>query len=117
VATNRLRAYLTFRSQSQRLVKFSVLVSYSVPALRDEIAAAAARSQTWSRRPDFFFKSDRSTPAVLLRTEQTYEELLATYLLIAQFSFFEAYISDAIAELIDFQGGQEEFVDRTARRA
>jgi hypothetical protein len=37
--------------------------------------------------------------------------------LIAQFSFFEAYISDAIAELIDFQGGQEEFVDRTARRA
>ncbi|HZW95146.1 MAG TPA: HEPN domain-containing protein [Candidatus Eremiobacteraceae bacterium] len=113
---NRLKAYLTFRSQSQALIRFAVLVSYSVPALRDEIAAAAASSKPWSRKVDFFHKSDQSTPADLLQTETTYEQLLATYLLIAQFSFFEACISDSIKELIDFHGGEKDFVERAARK-
>ncbi len=116
MANNRLKSYLTFRSQSQSLIRFAVLISYSVPALRDEIAAAAANSQRWSRKVDFFHKSDQSKPADLLQTEKTYEQLLASYLLIAQFSFFDAYISDSIQELIDFQGGEKDFLDRTVRR-
>lgn len=117
MANNRLKSYLTFRFQSQSLIRFAVLVSYSVPALRDEIAAAAASARPWTRKVDFFHKSDQSTPTVLLQTEKTYEQLLATYLLIAQFSFFEAYISDSIQELIDFQGGEKDLLERTARRS
>ena len=116
MTTNRLKSYVTFRSQSQALIRFAVLVSYAVPALRDEIAAAAAGSQHWSRRVDFFHKSDRSNPATLLQTEKTYERLLSAYLLIAQYSFFEAYVSDSIQELIDFQGGEKVFVERAVRR-
>jgi RiboL-PSP-HEPN len=52
-----------------------------------------------------------------LRTRSVYEHRLAAYLLLAHFSFFESFIFDIIAEMVDFHGGAEAFTSRNERRA
>ncbi|HEY4903929.1 MAG TPA: HEPN domain-containing protein [Candidatus Sulfotelmatobacter sp.] len=68
-------------------------------------------------KPDFFHKSSRSTADDLLQTEATYEQRLASYLLLTHFSFFEAFVSDIIDEMIEFHGGPENFLSRNESRA
>jgi len=113
---SRLKSYLTFRSQSEELLGFAILVSYAVPALKDEATSLASTSQVLGRRPDFFHQSDRSTIDVLMRNAGKYEERLASYLLLTEFSFFEAFVVDSLSELIEFHGGEEVFLDRSIRR-
>ena len=111
------RAYSRFKSQSEALLHFSVLVEYAVPALRADISNVKSALKTSLPTPDFFHKSSRSTPDDLLRTEATYEHSLAAYLLLAHFSFFGSFVLDIIMEMIDFHGGAKEFVNRNERRA
>jgi hypothetical protein len=45
-----------------------------------------------------------------------YKSKLSKYILISNFSFFESYIIDALKEMIDFHGGNENFVKNSQKR-
>jgi hypothetical protein len=109
-------AYAIYKKQSEQLLDFAVFVSYSVPLLRSEIAKIKTGAVTSLPRPDFFQKSNRSTPDDLLRIEPDYENRLAAYLLLSAFSFFEAFVTAIIEELILFHGGADDFVGRVQAR-
>jgi hypothetical protein len=93
-----------------------VFVAYAVPLLRNEVASIKAGTTATLHRPDFFHKSNRSTPDDLLRVEPVYESRLASYLLISAFSFFEAFVVGILEEVISFHGGEEDFLSRSRRR-
>lgn len=110
------KAYGRYKDQSEVLLKFAVLVSYAVPALRDEIHLVKSGKLTSLIPSDFFHKSDRSTPDDLLRIAAEYETHLAAYILLSHFSFFESFVDGLIAEILTFQGGAAEFVARIDSR-
>jgi hypothetical protein len=110
------QAYARYKSQSDALLDFAVLVSYSVPALRSEIQMVGAGTLAALPAPDFFHKSNKTPPADLLKTEAHYEQYLASYVLIAHFSFFESFIDNLIREMIAFHGGEDKFVARIENR-
>jgi hypothetical protein len=110
-------SYTKFKGQSVALFDFAVLVSYAVPALRVELAVVKSGASSSLGKPDFFYKSSRTTVDDLLTTEATYEKRLAAYLLLTHFSFFESFVFDIINEMMDFQGGAEAFASRNERRA
>jgi len=110
-----IQAYLQFKEQSERLVSFAVLISYAVPELANELSLPTP-SPTAVRRSDFYHKSNTCNPTELLKTASTYEQQLASYVLLSSFSFFEAFVVGAVEELIDFHGGAEEFQRRSTKR-
>lgn len=111
-----INAYIIYKQQSEQLLDFAVFVSYAVPVLRTEIANVKAGKVSSLPRPDFFFKSNRSTPDDLLKTDPIYESRLASYLLLSAFSFFEAFFYGILDELILFHGGKDEFLKRAETR-
>jgi len=111
------QAYTRFKGQSEGLLDFAVFVAYAVPALRADIDSVKSGLKTALPKPDFFHKSNRSKADDLLKTEAIYEQRLASYLLLAQFSFFESFVFDIISEMIDFHGGAKLFVERNENRA
>ena len=89
-------AYARYKSQSDALLDFAVLVANAMPALRNEIQQVKSGTLPALPRPDFFHKSNRSTPDDLLKTEAKYEQYLASYVLLAHFSFFESFVEDLL---------------------
>ena len=87
-----------------------------MPVLRAEIQKVKVGAQAALPRPDFFHKSNRSTPDDLLNTEAHYEQHLASYVLLTHFSFFESFVEDLIKEMIAFHGGESEFISRIENR-
>src|SRR6266566_6159728 len=110
------QAYTTFKTQSELLLNFAVLVSYAVPSLRNEIQLIRSGQKPSLPSPDFFYKSNRSSTDDLLKSEARYEQRLAEYVLLSQFSFFESFVIDLVRQMIDFQGGSD-FIARTAARS
>ena len=53
-------AYARYKSQSDALLNFAVLVSYAVPTLRGEIQQVAAGTLASLPKPDFFHKSNKT---------------------------------------------------------
>jgi hypothetical protein len=111
----RIKAYLRFKEQSEQLVDFAVLVSYAVPGLVNELKGPAPGSGA-ERRSDFYHQSNTFNPTELVATASTYEQQLASYLLLSNFSFFEAFVVGAVEELIEFHGGADTFRNRGAKR-
>jgi RiboL-PSP-HEPN len=110
------KAYSRYKLQADALLDFVVLVAHSMPVLRAEIQKVKAGTQAALPRPDFFHKSNRSTPDDLLNTEAHYEQHLASYVLLTHFSFFESFVEDLIKEMIAFHGGASEFISRIEKR-
>jgi hypothetical protein len=110
------KAYARYKSQSDALLDFAVLVAHSMPILRNEIQLVKAGAHLALPRPDFFYKSNRSTPDELLETEAEYELYLASYVLLAHFSFFESFVENLITEMFTFHGGEKNFVARIENR-
>lgn len=109
-------AYSRYKVQTQGLLDFAVFVAYAVPLLRDEIASIKTGTVATLHRPDFFYKSNRSTPDDLLRVEPVYESRLSSYLLVSAFSFFEAFVVGVVEEVISFHGGEKDFLSRSRTR-
>jgi hypothetical protein len=109
-------AYSIYKRQSEQLLDFAVFVCYAVPLLRSEIGKIKTGAVSSLPPPDFFQKSNRSTPDDLLKIEPDYENRLAAYLLLSAFSFFEAFVTGIIEELIVFHGGADDFVGRVQAR-
>jgi hypothetical protein len=110
-----IKAYLKFKEQSEHLISFAVLVSYAVPELVNELKASSPRPGA-IRRSDFYHQSNVCNPSELLQSASTYEQELASYVLLSSFSFFEAFVSGAIEEFIAFHGGADRFQKRVAKR-
>lgn len=110
-----IQAYLRFKEQSEHLVDFAVLVSYAVPELVNELKATIPRPGA-VRRSDFYHQSNTCNPTELIATASTYEQELASYLLLSNFSFFEAFVIGAVEELIEFHGGADTFRNRSAKK-
>jgi len=110
------KSYARYKSQSDALLDFAVLVAHSMPALRNEIQLVKSGTHPALPPPDFFHKSNRSSPNDLLKTEAKYEQYLASYVLLAHFSFFEAFVEDLIEEMIRFHGGEKNFIARIENR-
>jgi RiboL-PSP-HEPN len=109
-------AYSRYKAQTDALLDFAVLVSHSIPVLRDSIAKLKSGAVAALPKPDFFHKSTRSNPGDLLKTEAHYETYLASYVLLAHFSFFESLVDNLITELFEIHGGEEKFIQRIRNR-
>jgi hypothetical protein len=109
-----IQAYLRFKEQSEHLVDFAVLVSYAVPELVNELKAPTPGPGA-VRRSDFYHQSNTCNPTELIATASTYEQELASYVLLSNFSFFEAFVVGAVEELIEFHGGADTFRSRGAK--
>jgi len=110
-----IQAYLRFKVQSEHLVDFAVLVSYAVPELVNELKAPTPRPGA-VRRSDFYHQSNTCNPTELITTASIYEQELASYVLLSNFSFFEAFVVGVVEELIEFHGGADTFRSRGAKR-
>jgi hypothetical protein len=109
-------AYNRYKAQSDALLNFIVLVSYAVPALLGDISDVRGGLKTSLLKSDFFHKSNRSGVEALEHTARHYEKYLSMYLVLAQFSFFDAFVQNLVQEFVDFQGGGDQFASRIARR-
>ncbi len=116
MALRHTKAYALYKSQTDALLDFAVLVAHSMPTLRNEIQLVNSGAQLALTRPDFFHKSNRTTPDNLLKTEVKYEQYLASYVLLAHFSFFESFVENLIKEMFTFHGGEKQFVARIENR-
>lgn len=108
-------AYLRYKEQSHATLHFALIVCYSVPSLKAQIRAFEAGVTKAMPKPDFFIHDVSSTDR-LRHLASTYKKDLASFLLISHFSFFEAYVIDAIKEMISFHGGADNFIRHTETR-
>lgn len=106
---------MALREQSQALFDFAVLNCYAIPALENDLAALASGSRVALEAPHYF-QAGTTTPSQLASRAAVYESRLATYVLLSTFSFFEAYVKDALLEMLAFHGGQEAFAQHAASR-
>jgi len=107
-------AYLKYKAQSEAILDFAVIVCFAVPALKANVNVLKKGIITKLPTPDFFLK-DVSTPAKLIERAKPYKSRLAAYLWMSNFSFFEAFIVDAVREMIDFHGGDVGFLSLAER--
>jgi hypothetical protein len=106
-------AFATFRKLSQTHLDFVVVVCHSVPALKADIALS---SEKLTHKPDHFTADGNPKAWIATRTSE-YQDELARSALITVFSYFEAYVRDALNEIVEFHGGREEFLACARRRS
>ncbi len=109
------KSYETWAEQTQAIFDFSVLVHYSVPALKNQINLVERGVVTSLSRPDYYrsYRQGAYSDEELLKSLKTrasnYKSHICEYLLLTLFSYFEAYIIDVFEELIQFQKGYSYF--------
>lgn len=101
-------AYLRLREQAQRSFDFAVVVCHGVPSLKLQISLLNRGEISTLPDPDYF-PSGQNPPEQLREQAKGYKQTLSEYTLLSIFSFFESFVEDAIQEMIDFHGGEEEF--------
>src|SRR4051812_35446327 len=106
------QAYLRLRERTQALFDFAVLVAHAVPTLNEQLACVQQQTRAALPQPDHFVAGTTSV-AQLQQSAGDYLPQLAAYTLLGAFSFFEAFVSDAVEEMFAFHGG----VDEMCRRA
>ncbi|HYW16553.1 MAG TPA: hypothetical protein VE891_10440, partial [Allosphingosinicella sp.] len=94
-------AFKRYKDLSQAHLNFAVLVTHSVPALSAALTATGALPV-----PPDHFKAGGTPVPNLIAYAVDYQEELARSALITVFSYFEAYVRDALREVIDFHGGE-----------
>lgn len=109
-------AYAAFRSEAERITNLAVLFSHAVPVLTRVLSDPVAAAQV-PLKPADNFPHDKSDGATLLQFATGYDQALARLIVLSVFSYFEAYVGAALAEVFALQGGIENFKRIAARRA
>jgi antitoxin component of MazEF toxin-antitoxin module len=116
-------AFVKWKAQTQDAFEFSVLVCSAVPVLKRNIRLYEKGVIKELARPDYYGPSRNLTDDEKHRNKEQlkqksvgYRSKLSKYILISNFSFFEAYVIDALKEMIDFHGGREGFIEKSKRR-
>lgn len=94
-------AFKVYRDLGQAHLNFVVLTCHAVPAFQASLSAPGGAPTV---SPDHFKAGGNST-AELLGYASDYQEELARSALITVFSYFEAYVKDALVEIVEFHGG------------
>jgi hypothetical protein len=110
-------AYQHFKRQMQALWDFGVMICYAVPTLKKNIKAVEDKIPNYAIPKNDLFVHDSSSPAELRMLASDYKRRLTSYLWLSSFSFFEAFVSGALRELIDFHGGAEAFIRSAEKHA
>lgn len=109
-------SFKRLKKETQQILDFAILVCYSVPGLKKLIKAKENSIKGFAN----FHKSDYFKENVdierLKSVSRNYKPNLSKYILISAFSFFEAYFKNLISELIEFHGGEEEFLSQSIKR-
>jgi hypothetical protein len=108
------KAYLRFREQTQASFDFAVVVCHGVPSLKRQISLL--EQGVIKTLPDADYFPTSSNLDQLRKRTDGYRQRLAAYTLITNFSFFEAFVTAAINEMIEFHGGREELLRRSEQR-
>jgi hypothetical protein len=109
------KAYLAFKTESERLINLAVLFSHAVPVLKRLLESAQA-SALVPLKPADNFPHDNATGSMLLTWATDYDLDLARLIVLSIFSYFEAYVRGALREIYERQGGPEAFVALAERR-
>lgn len=128
MTTHRLNAhtnsFVKLKTQTQDTFEFSVLVCNAVPTLKRNIRLYEKGIVTELVKPDHYgWVKDLKEEEHLRRKDQlkemsvNYRSKLSKYILISNFSFFEAYVIDVLEEMISFHGGRDNFVKMSQKRA
>lgn len=100
------KAYLVWKTHSQQMLDFAVLVTSAVPQLDHALKQHALD-------PNIFlvtnpgFRPSREPFATEKRTISSHRDILGATLVISIFSYFETYFFSVIDEIIEFHGGAE----------
>jgi hypothetical protein len=113
--TKHTKAYLAFKTEAERLANFVALVSHAVPVLRRVIAQPSVASQI-PLKPADNFPHDRSTEETLDSWAKGYDAELARLVVLATFSYFEAYVKGVLGEIFELQGGAPQFIAHATKR-
>ncbi|MBV4469923.1 HEPN domain-containing protein [Pseudomonas siliginis] len=107
-------AFFILKQQIQSSIDFSVLCCQAVPALKAYIKAVEKGSAP--KLPDAdHFKGDPNFDQLKGYIPE-YRKNLGKLMFINSFSYFEAYFKSLIAEVLEFHGGKDAFVDRAKKR-
>lgn len=109
------RAYLRLKEQVQASFDFAVVVCHGIPALKRQISFLEKGVVSSLPNSDYF-PPNQTSPQQLKAQASDYKRQLASFLLLSSFSFFEAFVIDAIEEMIDFHGGVDSFINRAESR-
>jgi hypothetical protein len=96
-------AFKTYRTLSQSHLDFVVTVCHAVPALRADLALPNPQVTN----PPDHFKASANPKSFVAKIVDAYPDELARTTLITVFSYFEAYVKDALIETVEFHGGQQ----------
>jgi hypothetical protein len=111
------QAYQKFKDQMDALWNFGLMICYAVPTLKKNIKAVEEGIPNYAIPRNDLFAHDDSSPSELRILAKDYKERLTSYLWLSSFSFFEAFVSGALQELIDFHGGAEPFIKSAEKHA
>jgi hypothetical protein len=106
------KAFAAYRTLSQAHLNFVVLVCYAAPLLRRDLALPNPKV---SVAPDHF--RGQNPKSEIARYESSYRDELARSTLITVFSYFEAYIKDALEEIVQFHGGKTRWKQSVLKRS
>lgn len=109
----KLKAHEKHKVQVQAAFDFAVTTCYAIPHLKAHVEEVAA-GKVGLQKPIYF--AAQNTPDYLREGVKNFEPRLSAYVYLSLFSFFEAFVKDAVQELFDFHGGAEAMIKMAERR-
>lgn len=100
------KSYQVFRTHSQQMLDFSVLICTSVPQLRHAFEEFDKDPNTYLATNSQFRPSNEPY-ATERRSMNSYKKVLGANLVLSVFSYFETYFFSVIDEIIEFHGGKD----------
>jgi len=110
------KSYKLFKKQDKDLFNLITTIFYGISSLKynaKQLEKSGASLVT--PRPEYF-EHDKATPKQLLRLTRGYKLKMGAYGLLSLFSFFESYVNNILKEILDFQGGCDDFIETSQRK-
>jgi hypothetical protein len=105
------KAYKKLKEQVQGIFDLSVVTCYGIPALKRQMTLVEKGEIDKLPRPDYY-PDEKNSIEQLRKQAIGYKSKLARFTFLSSFSFFEAFVFDAITEMIEFHGGLEHFENK-----
>lgn len=107
-------SYVAWRSRSQDMLDFAVMICTAAPQLKHALAERE-RDPTTFLASNSGFRPSEVPYSTERRALAHYKKVLGANVLLAVFSYFESYIFSVIDEIVEFHGGKE-VMERTIRK-
>jgi len=118
------KSFEKWKQQTQETFEFSVLICNAVPTLKRNIKLYEKGVIADLTTPEHYGWTGQLTVEEKTRRKDQlkqyasgYKEKLSKYILISNFSFFEAYVQNVLKEMIDYHGGRANFIKSAQKRS